>query len=64
MNFLHLDLESLIQTNPVLAFVAVFLGGVFVSLTPCVYPVIPITLGFIGAKSAGQKGKAFFLSLV
>ena len=47
-----------------MAFVAVFVAGVFVSFTPCVYPVIPLTLGFIGARSAGGKSRGFFLSLV
>lgn len=32
----------------------VFLGGVLVSVTPCVYPMIPITLSTIGARNAGS----------
>lgn len=58
------NIGSLIQTNPALAFVAIFLAGVGVSFTPCVYPVIPITLGYIGARSAGNRLKGFTLSLV
>ncbi len=58
------NLQQIIQTNPALAFVAVFAAGVLVSFTPCVYPVIPLTLGFIGARSAGSRSKGFFLSLV
>ena len=57
------NLDHLIQANPALAFVAVFLAGVLVSFTPCVYPVIPLTLGFIGARSAGSRWKGFVLSL-
>jgi len=41
----------------------VFIGGVFTSFTPCVYPVIPVTVGYIGANSAGTRKKAFLLSL-
>ncbi len=57
------NIQQTIQTNPPLAFVGVFVAGVIVSFTPCVYPVIPLTLGFIGARSAGSKGKGFLLSL-
>jgi cytochrome c-type biogenesis protein len=58
------NLGQTIQTNPLLAFAAVFAAGVLVSFTPCVYPVIPITLGCIGARSAGNRWKGFSLSLV
>ncbi len=37
-----------------LAFVLVFLGGLLSSMTPCVYPMIPITISFIGARSKGK----------
>jgi cytochrome c-type biogenesis protein len=58
------NIEQLIRTSPALAFIAVFVAGVFVSFTPCVYPVIPLTLGCIGARSAGSRSKGFLLSLV
>ncbi|OIO37466.1 MAG: hypothetical protein AUJ72_04530 [Candidatus Omnitrophica bacterium CG1_02_46_14] len=58
------NIPQFIQSNPPLAFVAVFLAGILVSFTPCVYPVIPLTLGFIGARSAGSHSKGFLLSLV
>jgi thioredoxin:protein disulfide reductase len=41
----------------------VFLAGMGASLTPCVYPMIPITLAIIGAKGGG-KAKGFALSAV
>jgi len=41
-----------------------FFGGILISLTPCIYPLIPVTVGFIGATSGGSKRKGFFLSLM
>ncbi|MCM8800901.1 MAG: sulfite exporter TauE/SafE family protein [Candidatus Omnitrophica bacterium] len=42
----------------------VFLGGVMVSFTPCIYPLIPITVGYIGVSSRGSKFLGFLLSLI
>jgi thiol:disulfide interchange protein DsbD len=39
-----------------------FLAGIGVSFTPCVLPMVPITMGLIGAKGAGSRAKAFSLS--
>ncbi len=49
--------------SPVDYFVA-FIGGVLVSFTPCIYPLIPISVGYIGISSGGSKFKGFSLSLV
>ncbi len=40
-----------------------FLGGILASLTPCVYPMIPVVVGIIGASSIERKITAFTLSL-
>lgn len=45
------------------AYLAAFLGGLFISITPCVYPLIPVTIAVIGAQKAQSKSKAFLLSL-
>ena len=42
-------------------FLAAFGFGLVASLTPCVYPMIPITMAIIGAKGGG-KAKGFALS--
>lgn len=44
--------------------VAAFLWGVFTSLTPCVYPMIPVTISVIGARGEGGVARGFWLSLV
>ncbi|MCB9760401.1 MAG: thioredoxin family protein [Alphaproteobacteria bacterium] len=41
----------------------VFFAGFLVSLTPCVLPMVPITIGIIGARSAGSRLQAFSLAL-
>jgi thiol:disulfide interchange protein DsbD len=44
-------------------YVFVFSGGVLLSFTPCVYPLLPVTIGYIGARGVGSR-KGFFLSIV
>jgi len=46
------DFGSLIeQRGPLWAMLIAFGAGVLVSFTPCVYPMIPITVGIIGART-------------
>ena len=46
-------------------FLGVFGAGVLASLTPCVYPMIPITMAVIGAKGGGRaRGLALSAALV
>ena len=35
-------------------FLAAFLGGLALNLTPCVYPMIPVTLAFFSAQKSGR----------
>ena len=41
----------------------VYIGGVLASLTPCVYPMIPIVLGVIGASDIEKRSRGFTLSV-
>jgi cytochrome c-type biogenesis protein len=47
-----------------LDFLLAFFGGVLVSFTPCVYPLLPVTMSYIGASGAKSRGRSFTLSLV
>ena len=38
-----------LSANPLFVTGAVFIGGVATSLTPCLYPMIPITVSIVGA---------------
>ena len=48
------SLAQLLNGNPALALPALFIGGVVTSLTPCVYPMIPITAAIVGGQTAGE----------
>lgn len=39
----------------------IFLGGLALNLTPCVYPLIPITVGYFGGQSEGSTKRLFLL---
>ncbi|MFQ5629055.1 MAG: protein-disulfide reductase DsbD [bacterium] len=47
-----------------LTFALIFLGGLALNLTPCVYPLIPITISFFGGQAQGSAAKVFSLALV
>jgi thiol:disulfide interchange protein DsbD len=42
----------------------VFIGGLALNLTPCVYPLIPITVGYFGGQSEGSTTKLFFMGIL
>lgn len=46
-----------------LSYLKAFLGGVGISFTPCVYPLIPVIVGYIGIKADSSKFRGFALSL-
>lgn len=59
-------LPELLSANPVLALALVFAAGVLTSLTPCVYPMIPITAALVGGQSAGgtvSRGRTVALTV-
>lgn len=47
-----------------LTLIFIFLGGLALNLTPCVYPIIPITISFFVGQSSGKIGQSFFLALI
>jgi thioredoxin:protein disulfide reductase len=56
-------LEAALNRGSWVAFLLVFLGGVLTSFTPCVYPMIPITISFIGGSAKGNPLKGFVLAV-
>lgn len=49
------DLAQLLRDSPLVAVPLLFGAGVVTSLTPCIYPMIPITAGLLGG--AGAAGR-------
>ena len=48
--------KILAQKGWFLTFALVFLGGLALNLTPCVYPLIPITISYFGGQAEGKRG--------
>ena len=64
MDILLSQFDTYLQSSLLASLVIAFLGGILASLTPCVYPMIPITAGVIGhANVGGSKRRGFALSL-
>ena len=62
MGALLSSFPSYLQAGSPLAYAIAFLGGILVSFTPCVYPVLPVTVGYIGSRTGGSRRRAFLLS--
>ncbi len=50
-----LRLGALLAEGSAVAFAVAFAGGLATSLTPCVYPLIPITVSIFGARKASRR---------
>ena len=49
------NITSQLSSSPLTAIPLVFLAGVLTSLTPCIYPMIPITAAIVGGQSVGGE---------
>jgi cytochrome c-type biogenesis protein len=50
-------LETMLRTEPLLAVPLLFAAGLATSLTPCIYPMIPITAGILGGAGAAGRSR-------
>lgn len=55
--------EVYLGQSVLFAYAAAYLAGVLVSFTPCVYPVIPLTVAVIGGQGKASGARGFVLSL-
>ena len=61
MDHLASSLENLLRSGSfaggILALLLAYVGGVLSSLTPCIYPMIPITVGVVGGLQSPHEPK-------
>ncbi|MBI3558395.1 MAG: sulfite exporter TauE/SafE family protein [Deltaproteobacteria bacterium] len=66
MDSIFSELKSALQADTLIsslaALVFAYLGGIVSSFTPCIYPMIPITMGFIGGASERSVRTGWILS--
>ncbi|HQP92272.1 MAG TPA: cytochrome c biogenesis protein CcdA [Candidatus Omnitrophota bacterium] len=54
----------MIQGGNPLELLLAFGAGILVSFSPCVYPLLPITIGYIGASQQKDRFHSFLMSLI
>jgi thiol:disulfide interchange protein DsbD len=57
-------LSSQLSSHPFAGLAVAFGGGLLASLSPCLYPMIPITLSIIGGTRASSRAQRLGLALV
>ncbi|MBM3250608.1 MAG: hypothetical protein FJZ09_07255 [Candidatus Omnitrophica bacterium] len=45
-------------------YLVAFLGGILMSFSPCIYPLIPVSASYIGVSSSSSRSRAFILAFV
>lgn len=56
--------STLEKSGLFLSLIFIFLAGLALNLTPCVYPLIPITIGYFGGQAEGKTGRLLLLGLL
>jgi thioredoxin:protein disulfide reductase len=56
--------STLENSGIILSLLIVFIWGLALNLTPCVYPLIPITIGYFGGQAEGKTGRLALLGLL
>jgi thioredoxin:protein disulfide reductase len=56
--------STLEESGLFLSLIFIFLAGLALNLTPCVYPLIPITIGYFGGQAEGKTSRLFLLGVL
>lgn len=58
------DLAAYVEEHGIAALlIFIFLGGLALNLTPCVYPLIPITVSYFGAQANNSKSQSIMMGV-
>lgn len=57
------EAHALASKSLPLLLIGIFFGGLALNLTPCVFPLIPITIGFFAQQTKERSGGTFWLAL-
>ncbi len=61
----EIDVTGIIEERGLfLTFILIFIAGLGLNLTPCIYPLIPITVSYFGGQSGGKTSRTFLLALL
>ncbi|MCP4666405.1 MAG: thiol:disulfide interchange protein, partial [Deltaproteobacteria bacterium] len=52
------------EAGLLLTLLGIFVGGLALNLTPCIYPLIPITVSYFGGRGGGMGGARFIHGLL
>lgn len=59
----ELSVLKIIEKGLFIAILFFFIGGLLLNATPCVFPVIPITVSYFAGQSGQSKGSRFLIAL-
>ena len=52
-----------LESISLLTYFIVFVSGVIICFTPCIYPILPVIVGYIGGSEIKTKREGFIRSL-
>lgn len=56
------SIEDIFARGGLFGFLAIFGMGILLCLTPCVYPMVPVTIGFFGMQTEKRTSRVAFLA--
>lgn len=54
--------QGYLQAGSPAAYAIAFLGGLLTSFTPCTYPILPVTVGYLGSRSGRSRTRTLLAS--